>query len=50
MMFASTAVPNVNTIPAIPGNVNTKPKLAIIPNKNNKFNNKARLAYQPALP
>ena len=50
MMLASTAVPNVNTIPAIPGNVNTKPKLAMTPNKNNTFNNKAAFAYHPALP
>jgi hypothetical protein len=41
MIFASTAVPIVNTIPAIPGNVNTAPKLAKIPNKNNKLTNKA---------
>ena len=49
-MFASTAVPRVNTIPAIPGKVNTAPKLAKIPNKKSKLTNKAILAYQPALP
>ncbi len=50
MIFASTAVPIVKTIPAIPGKVNTAPKLAKIPNKNNKFTANARLAYQPAFP
>ena len=49
-MLASTAVPNVNTIPAIPGNVKTAPKLAKIPNKKSKFTSNAILAYQPALP
>ncbi|MNF28698.1 hypothetical protein D3C84_93830 [compost metagenome] len=50
MMFASTAVPIVKTIPAIPGKVRTAPILAKIPNKNNKLTAKATLAYQPALP
>ena len=50
MIFASTAVPIVKTIPAIPGKVSTAPKLAKIPNKNNKLTANAILAYQPALP
>ena len=50
MIFASTAVPIVNTIPAIPGKVSTAPKLAKIPNKKSKFTAKAMFAYKPDLP
>ena len=39
--FASTDIPMVNTIPAIPGNVNTAPKPARIPKINKMFNAKA---------
>ena len=37
MMLASTAVPTVKTIPAIPGKVNTNPKLARTPKRNSKL-------------
>ena len=42
--LASTAIPMVNTIPAIPGNVNTAPKLANVPKMNKIFTNNAKLA------
>ena len=48
--LASTDIPIVKTIPAIPGNVNTAPKLASTPKINKMFNNKAISANPPALP
>ena len=48
--FASTEIPIVNTIPAIPGNVNTAPKLANTPKINKMFNSKAISANPPAFP
>ena len=47
--LASTDIPIVNTIPAIPGNVNTT-SLARIPKISKMFNNMAISAYNPALP
>ena len=48
--FASTDIPIVKTIPAIPGNVNTAFKLVSTPKINKMFNNKAISANTPALP
>ena len=48
--FASTDIPIVSTIPAIPGKVKTAPRPAKIPNIKTKFNTKATSAYIPALP
>ena len=48
--FASTDIPMVNTIPAIPGKVNTAPKPAKIPKMNKMFTAKATSAKRPALP
>jgi len=48
--FASTAIPIVNTIPAIPGNVNVAP---IVPNNEiiiNKFTINETLARAPKVP
>ena len=42
--FASTAIPIVNTIPAIPGNVNAAPKDARTPIIKNTLINTAKLA------
>ena len=50
IIFASTAVPIVKTIPAIPGKVSTAPILAKIPNKKSKLTANAKLAYQPDFP
>ena len=48
--LASTEIPIVKTIPAIPGKVSTAPKPARIPNINNIFNNRAMSAKKPELP
>ena len=48
--LASTDIPIVKTIPAIPGSVNTAPNPAKIPNIKTKFNTNATSAYIPALP
>ena len=48
--FASTDIPIVNTIPAIPGSVNTAPKPDRIPKINNRFSINAISAPTPALP
>ena len=48
--LASTDIPIVKTIPAIPGNVNTAFKLVNTPKINKMFNNKATSAKTPALP
>ena len=42
--LASTEIPMVNTIPAIPGRVRTAPRLARTPKMNRMFNTKAMLA------
>ncbi|MNT95267.1 hypothetical protein D3C72_2371170 [compost metagenome] len=47
-MFASTDKPMVNTIPAIPGKVNTAPNDTRIPITKNKLIKRAKLATQPA--
>ena len=49
-MFASTAVPIVNTIPAIPAKVKTAPKEARHPKINTTFTAKAIFATIPPLP
>ncbi len=46
--LASTAIPIVKTIPAIPGSVNTAPKLFNIPKMKNMFTRRARFATRPA--
>ena len=48
--FASTDIPIVNTIPAIPGSVNTAPRPARIPKINKMFTTNATSAKAPALP
>ena len=48
--LASTDIPIVKTIPAIPGSVNTAPNPARIPNIKTKFRTKATSAKTPALP
>ena len=48
--LASTEIPIVKTIPAIPGNVNTAPKLDNTPKISSILNNKAMSAKIPALP
>ncbi len=48
--FASTDIPIVKIIPAIPGRVNTNPKAVRIPNINNTFTIKAISAKTPAFP
>ena len=48
--FASTDIPMVNTIPAIPGRVNTAFKLTNTPKISTMFSNKAMSAKRPALP
>ena len=45
--FASTAIPTVRTIPAIPGRVSVAPKRDIIPVIKTKFNIKETLAARP---
>ena len=40
----------VNTIPAIPGRVNTAPSPERIPKINTMFNTNATLEYNPTLP
>ena len=46
--LASTAIPSVNTIPAIPGKVKVELNPAIKPTIINKFNKSTRLATTPA--
>ena len=48
--FASTDIPMVNMIPAIPGNVNTALKEAKIPKINKMFTANAMSANNPAFP
>ena len=48
--FASTAIPIVNTIPAMPGSVSTAPNPDKIPNIKTIFKIKAMLEYNPAFP
>ena len=48
--LASTEIPIVNTIPAIPGKVSTAPRPARIPNIKRIFNSKAISANIPELP
>ena len=48
--LASTEIPIVSTIPAIPGKVRTAPNPASIPKINKIFNNKAISAKNPELP
>ena len=48
--FASTDIPIVNTIPAIPGKVKTAPRPAKIPKIKTIFNTKATSANKPAIP
>ena len=48
--FASTEIPIVNTIPAIPGSVKTAPRPARIPKINKMFSAKAMSAYTPEEP
>ena len=48
--LASTDIPMVSTIPAIPGKVNTAPKPARIPKIRSMFRTKAISAYIPAFP
>ena len=48
--FASTDIPIVRTIPAIPGNVKTAPKPARIPKINKIFKTKATSANRPEYP
>ena len=48
--LASTDIPIVNTIPAIPGKVKTAPKPAKIPKIKTIFKTNAVSAYIPALP
>ena len=48
--LASTDIPIVKTIPAIPGKVRTAPKPAKTPKINTIFNTRATSAYKPALP
>ena len=48
--LASTDIPMVKMIPAIPGNVNTAPKEAKIPKMNKMLTAKAISAYKPAFP
>ncbi len=48
--FASTEIPIVKTIPAIPGRVNTAPSPAKIPKINKIFKTNAISAYNPDLP
>ena len=48
--LASTDIPIVRTIPAIPGRVRTAPRPASIPNINTIFNTRATSAYNPARP
>ncbi len=48
--LASTAIPIVKTIPAIPASVSTAPKDASEPKINKMFANKAMSAMIPALP
>ena len=48
--FASTAIPIVNTIPAIPGKVNTAPRPARTPKIKIIFSTRAILENIPALP
>jgi len=48
--FASTDIPMVNTIPAIPGKVRTAPNPANIPKMKRMFTANAISAYHPALP
>ena len=48
--FASTDIPIVSTIPAIPGRVSTAPKPDRNPNIKTIFNTKATSAKRPALP
>ena len=48
--FASTDIPMVKIIPAIPGKVNTALKEAKIPKMNKMFTAKAISAYKPAFP
>ena len=48
--FASTEIPIVNIIPAIPGSVNTAPNPARIPKINIILTTKATSAKAPALP
>ena len=49
MTLASTAIPIVSTIPAIPGSVNTAPVDTSTPMSNNTLNKRAALAIQPAV-
>ena len=48
--FASTDIPMVRTIPAIPGKVNTAPKLVSTPKIKTMLNTSAISAYKPPLP
>ena len=48
--FASTDIPMVSTIPAIPGKVNTAPNPARIPKIRSMFNTSATSANIPAVP
>ena len=48
--LASTDIPMVKMIPAIPGNVNTALKDAKIPKMNKMFTARAISAYKPAFP
>ena len=48
--LASTDIPMVNTIPAIPGNVNTAPNPASIPKIRSMLSTKAKSANIPAVP
>ena len=48
--FASTDIPMVNTIPAIPGKVNTAPNPARIPKISSMFITRATSANIPAVP
>ena len=48
--LASTEIPIVNTMPAIPGKVSTAPNPAKIPNINKMFSNNAISAKNPELP
>ena len=48
--LASTEIPIVNTIPAIPGKVNTAPRPASIPKMSKMFNTKATSAKIPEDP
>ena len=47
--FASTAIPIVSTIPAMPGKDNTAPKEASTPNMNKIFSTSAKFAAHPAV-